>query len=105
MKTCRSKVYRVVGIMMWGVSALIVLAAVIPVFCFDQFRIKGVSMNPTLLDGDHVLVNKLLFGARIYKDFDFSKHEISSFRCRESEMCRLGMYLFSTILIHIGLGR
>lgn len=66
--------------MMWGVSALIVLAAVIPVFCFDQFRIKGVSMNPTLLDGDHVLVNKLLFGARIYKDFDFSKHEISSFR-------------------------
>ena len=51
-----------------------------PIFLFDSFLIKGESMYPTLHDGQRVIVNKLLMGARIYKDFDFSKPTLSSFR-------------------------
>lgn len=38
----------------------------------DSFRIPSASMSPTLLPGDRVTVNKLLFGPRIYTSFDFS---------------------------------
>ena len=40
-------------------------------FAFDYFRIPSNSMCPTLRPGDEVVVNKLLMGARIYKEFDF----------------------------------
>jgi signal peptidase I len=32
-------------------------------------------MEPTLVAGDRILVNKLIFGARIYKSFDFSQNK------------------------------
>ena len=63
-----------------AVMVLMVLAVVLPVFVCDQFRIGGHSMSPTLETGDHVLVNKLWFGARIYRDYDFSKPDVESFR-------------------------
>lgn len=44
---------------------LMAMAVIVPVFVCDQFRIGGHSMDPTLEAGDHILVNKLLFGARI----------------------------------------
>ncbi len=59
---------------------IIVALITIPVFFFDQFAINGPSMEPTLHTGDHVLVNKLLMGARIYKEYDFSHPELDSFR-------------------------
>ena len=61
-------------------GAVMLSMLTVPVFVMDQFRIKGVSMNPTLMEGDHVLVNKLLMGARIYRNYDFSRHSLSSFR-------------------------
>ena len=61
-------------------GAVMLLMLAVPVFVMDQFRIKGVSMNPTLMEGNHVLVNKLLMGARIYRNYDFSRHSLSSFR-------------------------
>ena len=44
------------------------------IFIAERFNIPSVSMSPTLVPGDKVWVEKLLFGARIYKSFDFDDH-------------------------------
>ena len=44
------------------------------IFIAERFGIPSESMAPTLVPGDRVWVNKLLFGARIYKSFDFEDH-------------------------------
>lgn len=51
---------------------------------FDYFTIPTDSMYPTLKSGDKVIVNKLLMGARIYKNFEFSTEgqELESFRLK-----------------------
>ncbi len=41
-------------------------------FLFDYFIIPTESMYPTLQSGDKVVVNKLVMGARVYKEFHFS---------------------------------
>ena len=41
-------------------------------FLFDQFVIPTNSMNPTLLPGDRVIVDKTIMGARIYSNFEFN---------------------------------
>lgn len=43
------------------------------VFVYDRFVVPSDSMTPTLIPGDCILVNKLIFGARIYKNHDFSE--------------------------------
>ncbi|MDR1554230.1 MAG: signal peptidase I [Prevotellaceae bacterium] len=45
------------------------------IFVCDQFIVPSYSMEPTLVAGDRILVNKLIFGARIYKSFDFSQNK------------------------------
>lgn len=51
---------------------------------FDYFTIPTGSMLPTLKPGDKVVVNKLLMGARIYKNYKFSSkgQELESFRMK-----------------------
>ena len=49
-------------------------------FLCDSFSVKGHSMDPTLLQGRKVWVNKLLMGARIYKSFDFDTDTLDCFR-------------------------
>lgn len=51
-------------------------------FCFDYFSIPSESMQPTLWPGDKVVVNKLIMGARIYKNLSFDKYgqELESWR-------------------------
>ena len=44
------------------------------IFLLERFSIPSDSMRPTLVPGDKVWVNKLLYGARIYKSFDFEDH-------------------------------
>lgn len=53
-------------------------------FVFDYFVIPTLSMYPTLKPGDEVIVNKLLMGARIYKDFYFNENgvELKSLRTK-----------------------
>lgn len=60
----------------------ILAVGIIRVFIADTFKIKGSSMSPALVEGEHVVVNKFLFGARIYKRFNFTSSELSSFRTR-----------------------
>ena len=76
MKQCGKILFSVFYIML----AVIFLAAILRVFVCDQFEINGESMSPTLVSGDHVLVNKLLMGARIYAKYDFSDPDMESFR-------------------------
>ena len=54
------------------------------VFLVDQFIIPTESMEPTLLPGDRVIVNKTIMGSRIYSDFHFNKDgvELKSWRTR-----------------------
>ena len=40
-------------------------------FIGDKYTIPTLSMAPTLNEGDKIVVNKLLMGARIYTDFNF----------------------------------
>lgn len=44
------------------------------VFIAEQFKIPTESMVPTLVPGDRIWVNKLLFGGRIYTSLDFDDH-------------------------------
>ena len=55
------------------VGAAILLAVCLRVFVFDSFEIPGSSMEPTILPGDHIFVNKLVLGGRVYKNFKFMK--------------------------------
>jgi len=55
------------------IGAGVLLAVCLRVFVFDSFQIPSSSMEPTIMAGDYILVNKLVLGARIYKNFDFMK--------------------------------
>lgn len=47
------------------------LTIFIKVFCFASFKVPSGSMNPTLKTGDYILVNKMILGPRIFKDWKF----------------------------------
>lgn len=44
------------------------------IFITERFGIPTESMSPTLVPGEKVWVNKMLFGARIYTSFNFEDH-------------------------------
>ena len=70
------KVAVVILLVFWGFVAW-------RVFVADRFIIPSDSMYPTLQRGDRIAVNKLLYGARIYKDYDFQDGmELKSFRMK-----------------------
>ena len=56
------------------VSLVIVLHWGRRIFVAERFVIPTISMTPTLEPGDHIWVNKMLYGARIYKSFNFEEH-------------------------------
>ncbi|MFC1833940.1 signal peptidase I [Thermodesulfobacteriota bacterium] len=43
----------------------VILAIIIRAFCVQAFKIPSSSMEPTLLIGDHILVNKFIYGIRV----------------------------------------
>lgn len=53
-----------------GVCAIGVLWLLIQVFCVTSFHIPSDSMEPNLLAGDAILVNKLEYGARLFNVMD-----------------------------------
>lgn len=48
-----------------AIAIAIVLALIIRTFVIQAFKIPSGSMEPTLLVGDHILVNKFTYGIRI----------------------------------------
>lgn len=63
---------------------LSLIYAIVRIFVADQFIIPTLSMSPTLVAGDRVVVNKLIMGARLYTDFDFKQNgqELKSIRMK-----------------------
>lgn len=61
------------------------------VMLFDQFVIPTESMQPTLMPGDRVLVDKTIMGARIYSDFNFKPEggELKCWRTRGTRTIQL----------------
>lgn len=55
------------GIWEWIESILValIIAVVIRIFIAEPYRIPSGSMRPTLIEGDIILVNKFIYGARI----------------------------------------
>lgn len=99
------RITKILTIVLVSVSLLVVLAVTVPVFLFDQFRIGGRSMEPTLHAGDHILVNKLLHGARIYRTYDFTVPEMECFRMPGFRKVRPGdVVVFNNPDAHKGKG-
>ena len=74
MKKFRLSIPRLINILFYGTLSLVTILIfyfVVRVFFFDQFPVNTCSMSPTINAGDKIIVNKLIFGARIYKSFDF----------------------------------
>lgn len=51
------------------------------VFCFTSFRIPTDSMEPVLIPGDNIIVNKIVGGARLFNVFAaLNKEEVNIYR-------------------------
>ena len=80
-------VRRIISYTVYGIATMITLYMlwlIARVFIFDYFTVPSSSMTPTIQPGDKVIVNKLLFGPRIYTDFHFDAkgQQLQSFRLR-----------------------
>src|SRR5690554_7454134 len=52
-------------------ASIIVLGFILlRVFVFGSYKIPSDSMEPAIIPGDYVLVNKLAYGARLFNLFD-----------------------------------
>ncbi len=60
------------------------------IFLYDQFITPTESMMQTLMPGDRIIVNKSIFGARIYSDINFNINgiELKSLRTRRHRAIR-----------------
>ena len=59
----------------------LILALIIRTFFIQAYKIPSGSMEPTLLIGDHILVNKLIYGLRMPDSFfglDLSRRSVGS---------------------------
>ena len=84
------RAFKIIVAVILAVPALVLLHYVRRTLVCDTFVVNGVSMEPVLHSGDKVMVNKLLMGARIYTDYDFSKPSMSSFRLPGFSKVRAG---------------
>lgn len=54
---------------------LLVCYFLVQIFCFTSFKIPSDSMEPALKDGDRILVNKIIKGARLFNVFAALRNE------------------------------
>lgn len=64
-------VLKVLNTVIISVFCLFALYLGVRIFLFDEFCVPTSSMEPTIIPGDHILLNKSLFGARLYKHLNF----------------------------------
>lgn len=82
------KVFSIIGCTLIC-AGLLVLG--VRAFLCDRFVVPSNSMAPTLLPGDRILVNKTLFGPRVYKRYDFGKDiPLSSVRIKGKRSIKPG---------------
>lgn len=69
--------FRVTAILL----SAILFAIILRVFVFSSFKIPTPSMEPAVLSGDYIIVNKLIIGPRLFKNFKFLNGEkVETFR-------------------------
>lgn len=69
----RNKLKRIVDISVRFLNYTVVLLLgfiLLRIFVFGSYRIPTASMEPTIIPGDYVFVNKLAYGARLFNLFD-----------------------------------
>ena len=54
-----------------GITFVIAIYFLVRIFVCDIFPVSTQSMYPTIKPGERIVVNKLIFGARIYKNLKF----------------------------------
>ena len=63
------------------IFCLLVVLFIMQLFCYTSFRIPSDSMEPALEDGDRILVNKMIKGARLFDVFSaLDKKEVTIYR-------------------------
>lgn len=59
----------------------IAILFIVQIFCYTSFKIPSDSMEPTLIDGDRILVNKMIKGARLFDVFSaLDNEEVTIYR-------------------------
>lgn len=66
-----AKAVNAVSVCVLAFFGLVLLYFGARVFVCDKYPVSTTSMTPTIIPGDQILVNKLVFGARIYKNLKF----------------------------------
>lgn len=67
----------------FAVVFVAVLYFICKIFVFDIYPVNTYSMSPTIGAGDRIMVNKFIFGARVYSGFDFIESgKMESFRVK-----------------------
>ena len=67
-----SKVRKILAILenlAFFVFCMVLILFLVQLFCFTSFKIPSDSMEPVLKDGDRILVNKMIKGARLFNVF------------------------------------
>lgn len=63
------KILAIIENLLFLLFCIIVILFLIQLFCFTSFKIPSDSMEPALKDGDRILVNKMIKGARLFNVF------------------------------------
>jgi len=84
------KVGKSVGWFSGAIIAFVMMYVIMKVLFVDSFIVSGDSMEPTLHNGERIWVDKTLFGARIYTDYDFSKTTLNSIRLLGRRRIKVG---------------
>ncbi|MDR2586146.1 MAG: signal peptidase I [Prevotellaceae bacterium] len=83
LKSIIFKAVNVLFIIIIGASLLFLLYLGLRIFAFDSYPVNTGSMIPTIKPGDRIVVNKLIYGARLYKNLDFLKGgKLKTFRLK-----------------------
>lgn len=72
-KSRLQKVMRIILQVSVLILGSIILTVFLKVFCFASFKVPSGSMEPTLINGDRIIVNKMILGPRVFKDWKFFK--------------------------------
>ena len=71
------------------------------IFVGDWFPVNTTSMVPTIIPGDKIWVNKLIFGARVYKNLDFLDGKpLKTFRVKGWRKIRRGDVVVFNAPVH-----
>ena len=61
----------ILSAMITATGSLYILYLILRIFLFDTYPVNSGSMAPAIVPGDRIVVCKPIFGARLYKNFDF----------------------------------